>query len=113
MLFLEFGLARFFDYYQKQSFLSLGSDDTADMEQWCTATIIQIHQSHRQPASTIGIFFEIPLRRTKQQINKYPTHGVNVAVVQYSPRVRSIRTIDLQLALTQPEGKYSLKWDVW
>jgi hypothetical protein len=42
---LEFGPARFFDNYQKQSFLSLGSDDTADMEPWCTgstAIIIEI-----------------------------------------------------------------------
>ena len=42
MLFLEFGPARFFNSYQKQILLSLGSDDTVDMEPWCTYTAIFI-----------------------------------------------------------------------
>jgi hypothetical protein len=72
--------------------------------------IINAPQSYRQSASTIGSPFEIPSRRANgRKINKYTAHGVNAAAVQYSTRVRSIRPIDWQLALTQPDGKYSSK----
>lgn len=63
--------------------------------------------SLRSPAtqSTIGIdnwkLFWIPLGRAKR--NKCTTRGVNTAAEQYSTRIRSIRSIDLQLALTQTE----------
>jgi hypothetical protein len=89
LLLLEFGLARSFDIYQKQSFLSLGSDDTADMEPWCTYAVIiikfprnPIDNQHRQSEDS----FEIPLGRAKRQkINKYTTRGVNMAAVQVYP----------------------------
>src|SRR6266852_3294008 len=92
--FLEFGPARFFDNYQKQSFLSLGSDDTADLEPWCTytATIIEIpRNSIDNQHWTIGSSFEIPFGEAhgKKKIKKYTTPQVNAAAVQYSTRVRS------------------------
>jgi hypothetical protein len=116
LLLLEFGLARSFDIYQKQSFLSLGSDDTADMEPWCTyaAIVIKfprnpIDNQHRQSEDS----FENPLGRAKRQkINKYTTRGVNTAAVQVLVSDRFFPSI-CKLALTQPEGKYSSKWDVW
>jgi hypothetical protein len=88
MLFLEFGSARFSDNHRKQSFLSLGSDDTADLEPWCTAIIIEI------PA----ILLTISIDDRKVFLNSFwcelndqnkiytASRGVNTAAVQYSTR---------------------------
>lgn len=106
MLYLEFGSTRFSDNYRKQFFLSLGSDDIADLEPWCSAIIVEI------PAilSTISIddrkFFEILLVRAKRPKKKYTPRVAESIRQQFNAvhGIRSIRPIDLQLALTQPEG---------
>ena len=95
---LSSALPHSFDKYQRQSFLSLGSDDTADMEPQCT--YMAIHHSSRSLDHQHRLNF-LWGKQNGEKINKYSTREVNSCRVDSFLSICNLRSFSQKVNIPQ------------